>query len=110
MLQFLPARYIPNLGFEAVARSSTALLGPDIQAAAEKIAEAARNVAPVATGAYRDSIGAAVGLDGEGVVGSAYADVDYAGYVEFGTSDTPAFAPLRRGADASGFRSSGGGG
>ena len=59
--------------------------------AAEEIVEAAQAVAPVATGQYRDSIHVE---DGKVV-----ADVDYAAVIEFGTSRTPTFSPLRRGAE-----------
>ena len=58
----------------------------------EAIAEVARDVhAPVDTGEYRDSIHVA---DGKVV-----ADAPHAVVVEFGTNDTPAFAPLRKAAE-----------
>ena len=57
----------------------------------EEIAEAARAVAPVDTGEDRDSIHVEEG--------KVVADTDHAAAVEFGTGDTPMFAPLRRGAE-----------
>lgn len=62
----------------------------------EEIVTLAKGNAPVLTGALRDSIhaeaapspGAAAGVD-------VVASVEYAGFVELGTSDTPAQAFLR---------------
>lgn len=65
-------------------------------AVAGRIVERARGFAPVDTGRYRDSIRADRDADGAYVV----ADVPYAGAVEFGTSDTPAHAPVTRARDA----------
>ena len=57
-----------------------------VMAAADAVADDARTQAPVLTGALRDSI--TVQTDEPDVVVDARAD--YAGYVEFGTSDAPA--------------------
>jgi len=87
-------KYIPNPTATAQIEVS-----PEMQAAlmvaAERGAENARAIAPVETGALRDSIHA------ESAPGRAFviADVPYAVFVEFGTSDTPMFAMLRRGTD-----------
>jgi topoisomerase IA-like protein len=62
---------------------------------AEEVAQEARAIAPVATGRYQDSIRALI-EDGKAIV---LADVPYAVYVEYGTVDTPTFAPLRRAMD-----------
>lgn len=59
---------------------------------AEAIAARAREIAPVATGAYRDSIHA----ERDGDEAAVVAGTDHALYVEVGTADTPAFAPLTR--------------
>lgn len=82
-------RYIPNPAFVRVFEASRDWhqIRDD---AADKIAETARQLAPVRTGAYRDSIDA---QDGRVV-----ADVLHAMWVEFGTVDTPTFSPLRRAA------------
>jgi HK97 gp10 family phage protein len=79
--------------------------------AAESILEAARETAPVASGtenavpgALRDS--GRIEVDGKmiyRVIFGGTGDVDYAAYVEFGTSDTPTFAFLRRGVEAAGY-------
>ncbi len=61
----------------------------------------AQGLAPVNTGAYEASIGVQEADTGHGVWVVA---ADWkAGFVEFGTSRTPAFAPLRRGAEATGL-------
>lgn len=59
---------------------------------AEAIAGRAREIAPVATGEYRDGIRAERDGDDPAVVATA----PHSGYVEVGTADTPAFAPLTR--------------
>lgn len=56
---------------------------------AEKAAEYWRRIAPVETGQYRDSIH--VEVRGEKV--RVVADDEAATYIEFGTNDTPEFAP-----------------
>lgn len=68
---------------------------------ASRIALVAKSIAPVRTGEYRDSIG----TSGNRV----YAAARHSKYVEFGTGDTPVFAPLRRAADAETFGWKGGG-
>lgn len=65
---------------------------------AERIAQHARDNAPVRTGTYRDGIRVERDGDSVGVLASA----PYSLWVEFGTADTPAFAPLTRGIDESG--------
>ncbi len=97
----MPIQFIPNpaVGQEVAVtpEMAAALLG-----IAEVAVEVAKSVAPVATGAYRDSIHA------EGEIGKAtiIADDEKAKWIEFGTGEpgpTPAFAPLRRGADVIGL-------
>lgn len=62
---------------------------------AEAIAQRARDHAPVRTGEYRDGIH--VERDGDEV--RVVADAPHSAVVEFGTGDTPAFAPLMRAQD-----------
>jgi len=64
--------------------------------ATPQIEEAARAIAPVRTGAFQDSIQSEV----IGTHGRVWSDIRYAAYLEFGTSDTPTFATLRRATDA----------
>jgi len=83
-------RFIPSFNIDGKLQEEFMDSGAQDEVA-EEIAEAARSVAPVDTGAYRDSIHIE---DGKVV-----ADVDYAAVIEVGSSDTPAFSPLRRGAE-----------
>lgn len=71
---------------------------------AEAIAEAARGLAPVRTGRYRGSITAALEPSSEGARGRVSASVPYAPFIEFGTTDTPAFAPISHAARGLGLR------
>jgi len=54
-------------------------------------------------GGYVDSIEPVIGAEGGTPVGVVIAGVDYAWYIEVGTSDTPTFQPLQHGADAAGL-------
>lgn len=65
-----------------------------------------RSVAPADDTAphYRDQITAESGLHGDRVIGRVNANKDNSGYIEFGTEDTPTFAPLRKGLEMLGLR------
>lgn len=67
---------------------------------AEAIVERAKGFAPVLTGRFRDSL--EVLEDGD-VIAAGSKDHD-ANVIENGSVDTPAFAPLRRGARSLGVR------
>lgn len=71
---------------------------------AEQIAAAARTIAPYDPTSdgphYRDQIGVDVGVEDGLATGRVHADDEAAGYIEFGTVDTPTFAPLRRAAES----------
>lgn len=88
-------RYRPNPGFDKAFYNS-----PEARRKAEDGARAgaqiARQIAPVATGEYRDSITAAIELTSDGWKGHVIANAPHAMFVEFGTEDTPTFATLRR--------------
>lgn len=56
---------------------------------AEKVSQYWKQIAPVHTGHYRDSIHVEVGSD---QVVRIIAEDEAASYIEFGTSDTPEFA------------------
>lgn len=66
---------------------------------AEFVAEEAREIAPVDEGDYRDSLDSTVIFEDGMTKGIAFSDDYKALLVEFGTVDTPAFAPLRRALD-----------
>jgi HK97 gp10 family phage protein len=73
---------------------------------AEDVAAAIRAVAPVRTGAYRDSIRAQGSKrESDGYVGLVEIDSPYWHYVEFGTEDTPTFSPIRRALHRLGLKS-----
>lgn len=75
-------------------------IGKALGGIADDGASAARALAPVRTGAYRSSISASVERGSGGYVARTSADVAYASFIEYGTSDTPTFAPIRRGLEA----------
>ena len=70
---------------------------------AQAVAEEARNLAPVLTSAYYDSIEGVVGFEEGKLVARVIASDYKAWWIEAGTEDTPAFAPLARGAEAVGY-------
>ena len=97
----MAATFVPAPGMSARLRRSR-LVGALMLGRAKRGAEAARSVAPVRTGAYRDSIKAVPIVEADGTQGAAIVAEDWkAGIIELGTSDTPAYAPLRRGAATS---------
>jgi hypothetical protein len=73
---------------------------------AEDAVEIAKSIAPVVTGAYRDSIHPERGAEGPVAVAYVVASDYKAIWIEFGTEDpvpTPAFAVLRRSIDGIGL-------
>jgi hypothetical protein len=62
----------------------------------------ARVIAPHRTGAYAASIHVEQAMEDGKAIANVVADVPYAVFVEFGTADTPTFAPLRRAAESVG--------
>lgn len=82
--------YVPNvLVIDAV---SLAVGTTSVEYMTSAIEAAAKSIAPVLTGSYQDSIQTRVaGLDG-----IVFSDIEYAPFLEFGTSDTPTFATLRQ--------------
>jgi len=91
----MPTGFKMNPGF--VARMSRDLsLIPPLKDAADAAAERARELAPTLSGDYRAGIKTAVGADAKSVFARLNATDFKSHWIEFGTSDTPAFAPLRR--------------
>lgn len=75
--------------------------------AADTADEALRHAkahAPVRTGAYRASFRADVVETTDGWAGVVASDDEAAPFIEYGTSDTPPFATLRRALEATGAR------
>ena len=83
-------KYVPNVA--AIDAAGTAAGTAGVAVLLPEMEQAARALAPVDTGAYQASIQ----TQQEGVTGQLYSDIEYAQYLEFGTSDTPTFATLRR--------------
>ena len=77
-------------------------------AKADEGAEACRSIAPVLTGDYRDGIVGESGLVKGMAAGRVNAHDFKSHWIEFGTTDTPTFAVLRRGLESIGLRVSGG--
>jgi hypothetical protein len=86
---------VPNPPGIAALRSAVNATGA-LRPYGERIEARAKALAPVRSGEYRDSIHTSL-EDGRIVVA---ADVEYAVFVELGTSDTPTFAVLRRAVEA----------
>ena len=88
--------FVPNPDFaREVQRSED--LQKAVDEAAAKVADAAKAIAPVDTGALQASIHVVTGKDGEAEV---IADVPYAVFVEFGTINDTAQPFLRPAADS----------
>jgi hypothetical protein len=97
-------QFIPNPGFIKILEN-TPFLDGSLQALAAEGANAARENAPVLTGAYRDSIVGETGYNEDGIYIGRINAYDYkAWWIEAGTEDTPAFGTLQQGLDAIGLR------
>lgn len=81
----------PNIKHEWENASETRQM---IDEVGEEVAQVAQRMAPVLTGALRDSIAAHSG-EGSGASSEIIADVPYAAFVEFGTSQMAAEPFLR---------------
>jgi hypothetical protein len=95
--------FIPNLAGIAELGRSKGVLNAMVENA-ERAAAEARSIAPVDSGDFQDSIHVEVSSEGNQPEAQVVAGVDYAVYVELGTSDTPTFATLRRGSEAAGLK------
>jgi hypothetical protein len=99
----MASKFVPNPLFEQELLRST-LLQDDLQKVAEDIAEKAVAAAPEDDGDYKAGIEAVSGMGEDGVQARVNANDWKSGLIEFGTEDTPTFAPLRRGAEAAGHK------
>jgi hypothetical protein len=93
----------PKAIAELVAASAMAETLDD---AAEKVAKTAKDIAPVDTGRYRDSIHAQssrIDQHGHQIAGVA-SDVEYAAKIEYGGLNRPAEHVLARAAEENGLR------
>jgi hypothetical protein len=99
-------RYVPNPAQVGELGRSKQLLD-ELMKRAEEAADKARGLAPVDSGDYRDGIEVDGGVDGSTVVARVNANDWKSGLIEFGTgrpAPTPAYAPLRRGAEQAGLK------
>ncbi len=103
----MAVKFVPNPAIGPILARTPEMMAV-LLAAAEAGAAAARSIAPVgATGKYRDGIGAEVEPGRARINANDYKS----NWIEFGTGQpgpTPAFAPLRRGAEMAGLRLTGG--
>lgn len=83
-------------------------VGQALLARAEAGAKAARSLAPVDTGAYREGIQAEAGLEGPTMMARINAYDYKSHWIEFGSLGRPAKAVLRRACDIVGLRLTGG--
>lgn len=91
----MASRFVPNPAFPRLIAAGPQMVA-GLHSLAEQKADIARSIAPVLTGAFRDSISAEGGVEGGKAVGRVLSDSPYWVYLEFGTSDTPTFATLRK--------------
>jgi hypothetical protein len=97
----MPVVFVPNpFGVAEISRTQ------DMSRAMTEVATAveavAKVIAPILTGAYVESIHVEQTTEDGKAAANVVADVPYAVFVEFGTGDTPAFAPLRRASESVG--------
>lgn len=99
-------RFIPDrTGIAAIGRSEE--VREQLEERAREAADRARRIAPALSGDYANSITAVSGVEGSSALARVIADDWKAVFIEFGTgpvAPTPAFAPLRRGAEAAGLQ------
>lgn len=104
-------RFVPNMrGIALLAR--TPAMSRAMLERAEYVAEIASSIAPRGPGKgghYADMIDAVAMVIGSLAGARVNANKFTSGFIEFGTSDTPAFAILRTAADAAGLSLTGGG-
>lgn len=101
----MAVRFIPNpAGIALIAR--TPAMGAAMLARASAVRDGAKSVAPIGEGEgghYADMITADANII-DGIGGARVNARKFtSGFIEFGTSDTPVFAPLRLGVDIAGL-------
>lgn len=97
-------RFVPNPRFEAQAKRS-----PEMRAMLRKRAGRAANEVERIGKTFANSYRATVEDTADGVRIEGNTDgINAASWWEFGTSNNPAVAPLRRGAEAAGMKTRGG--
>lgn len=82
-------------GLTELFESPTGPVAKDLSRRVTRVEATAKRLCPVDTGRLRASITHAIDRDSRGLVGVVGTDVDYAPYVELGTSKAPAQPYLR---------------
>lgn len=82
-------------GLRELFESKDGPIGKELVRRTVRIERAAKHLAPVDTGRLRASVGRALDRDAQGLVGVVGTDVDYAPFVELGTSRAHAQPFLR---------------
>lgn len=103
MVKIPSTNYIPNPALEKLL-GATLEMKIMLHDRADEVVKAAKDIAPVSSGDYRDGLDAESGLDKGGMVGRVNANDWKSGFIEFGTSTTPTFAVLRRAIDQVGLK------
>lgn len=93
------SRFVFDQGFFA-ALSRTPEMVRMVKDMTEKVAAEARANAPVGSGNYAESIETETAVEDGEATGRVLATDMAAGFVEFGTINNPAHAPLRRAAES----------
>jgi len=95
-------RFVPSVtGMNALASSEG--LEDALKEVAEEIASNARDLAPELSGDYKAGISVVAGEEDGESLARVNANDWKSGLIEFGTEDTPAFAPLRRAVESVGL-------
>lgn len=100
----MTTRFVYRSAVEAeIARSAWAVAACRVKA--EEIAGTAKDIGPRGDGDYVDGISAIGGVGPDNLATGRVVARDWkSALIEFGTSDTPTFAVLRRAAEGSGLR------
>lgn len=86
---------LDKAGLKELLEGSTGPVAAELLRTVTRVETAAKRLAPVDTGRLRSSITHAIDRDGDGLVGIVGSDVDYAVFVELGTSRAAAKPFLR---------------
>lgn len=96
-------RFVPNPAFTLqVAREP--LMAAFLEEEAQVVKAGAESVSPVDTGLYKSSFDTEIATEHGGFVARVTNSAPYWLYIEFGTSDTPTFQPLRKGLELAHLR------
>ena len=100
-------RFVPNKnGMDALARTTD--MQKSMKEYSDSVAESARGIAPELSGDYVDGIESVGGVDNGMAIGRVNANDWKSALIEWGTTDTPTFAPLRKAAEQQGLKLTGG--